>query len=205
MSTWAFLAAAVGLRKPAPAPESEPEPAPTASALVVAPAASRAATPARRAARRVIATHIMAHKFVQWMQSQGATGYWLVDEIDELREAFCDKYGFAVPYAVEFRSCLAATPGVTRGKYRLKSWEFLEVAKRTSMERPVLYRIPDRVVSETISGDFHQEIVSSRHGDVMDRLCAPDGREHAGTHVAPKGTRQGKRAKKTANQALEAA
>lgn len=111
---------------------------------------------------KVIPTYVLAHKFAIWMRKNSGEGYYLVSEIDMLIEAFCEKFNFDVPGQQEFRSCLAETRGVTRGRYRLKSWEFREVARRTTIEKPVLYRISSNVVSETVSSDFYAELANGR-------------------------------------------
>lgn len=169
MSMWALMAAPflAWRRKVIDEPEIEPfvevihQPvvAPETPAVV---ATLERAKAIRRPARRTMATHIVAAKFVAWMQDEGATGYWLVDEIDELREVFCDRFDIEVPHHYEFRSYLAGTPGVTKGRYRLNSWEFLEVKKRTENERPVLYRIADRAVSEAFQGKVYPETTPAR-------------------------------------------
>jgi hypothetical protein len=178
-------------------PEPEPERAPIPQARPVDPpaapvAASRAqrAVPrqAQRAVRRkTIPTYVLADKFVRWMQSQeGGTGYWLVEEIDQWREVFCDKFGYTVPRPVEFRSCLAVARYVSKGVYRLNSWEFLDVQKRTSMERPTLYKIHRKSVSDTISNDFSAETTIARQDDVDYPSVALRIRPNAGKRVAKK-------------------
>lgn len=166
------------------APDPEPRAQPTVQPAVPTAAPAPAQSPARREPRKVIATHILAHKFVRWMQAQGCSGYWLVDEIDELREAFCDRFGYQVPLPVEFRSCLAVTPGVTKGVYRLNAWELQEVKKRTHMERPTLYRIPDKMVRDTISSDFHAQVARCRQDDVACQSSDVACRKSAGKQVA---------------------
>lgn len=173
-------------RKPKPEPEIERAPIPQARA-VDPPAAPVAASRAQRAVpRKTIPTYVLADKFVRWMQSQDCTGYWLVDEIDELREAFCDRYGYTVPRPVEFRSCLAVARYVSKGVYRLNSWEFLDVQKRTSMERPTLYKIHRKSVSDTISNDFSAETTIARQDDVDYPSVALRIRPNAGKRVAKK-------------------
>lgn len=167
MSIRAFLAdraAAFGLiRAPQPEPEivrADPQPVAAVPEVVERPAVLQRAAPVWRKPRTKVATYIVAHKFVLWMQDQGATGYWLVDEIDELREAFCDRFNLMVPNAYEFRSHLAVAEGVKKGRYRLNSWEFLDVKTRTSQERPVLYRIADKAVSDAVTRECPDDVPS---------------------------------------------
>lgn len=192
MSIAMALLGAFGLRRkdkavPVTVVEATPQPAKIEDNQLSKPEVVKPAKPPMQ--RKVIATHILAHKFVRWMQDQKCTGYWLVDEIDELREAFCDRFGYVVPYPVEFRSCLAATPGVTKGQYRLNSWEFLDVQKRTHMNRPTLYKIPNKTVSATISNDFHGQLASFRQDDVACQSHDVSIRQSAGKQVAKKGRR----------------
>lgn len=192
MSTLALVLAAFGLRRKdeIAKPEKTAERPDVVAQEVLPPpepdlpAILKRDAPVRREPRTVIATHVVAHRFVRWMQSQpGCTGYWLVDEIDMLREAFCDKYNIQVPNAYEFRSYLAGVAGVTKGRYRLNSWEFLEVKKRTHMERPVLYRISDRAVSDAVSGQFYGESADVRTLPHEDRSVSHSGRSDSGRNA----------------------
>jgi len=148
MSTWAFLAAPfIALRR-----KPDPAPAPVRLPVAVAPPISRDTAPPRREAhdrqiqRRDMSTLLICDRFVTWMREQGCYGYWLVSEIDEYMQAFCDMRGWAVPHPLDARSRLVEIPGVARGRWSIKTApEFYDVRIRTDMARPTLYRISREV------------------------------------------------------------
>lgn len=199
MSTWALLLGAFGLRRR----QSEEPIAEPATPVVAAPEPVREPVfdrvPVLPRRRKDIATYAMTDQFVRWMQDERATGYWLVDEIDELREAFCDRFGYTVPCPYEFRSYLAHTPGCSKGVHRLKGWEFQAVSRRTTIERPTLYKIHSRIVQETVSSGYYQDFRGCQSVSDDCRSVTVTSRQNAGKGPV----KHSKQKKKKQNQTPE--
>lgn len=107
-------AAALGLSAGLSGPECSPAPA-SAEAVAKAPAA------ARRRARRASAGDVAAG-LARDMIDQGLAGYPLLPcDVDAAAAAWCAARELDVPAATIVREALAATPGVTRERIRLKT------------------------------------------------------------------------------------
>ncbi len=84
-----------------------------------------------------------AEQLLEFMQGQGATGYFTVGEIDQFWAWYSSHHGLDDLHPAIVRGEMAAIPGVYVGLKRLNGPEFREVKRRAGTDRCTLYRVPD--------------------------------------------------------------
>lgn len=101
----------------------------------------------------------LVQEFAEWLRDQQPNDFFLVEEVDELLENFCELRGYYPPPRARARRLFSQIPGVVKERIRLGGSDTIGLKQRTGnkMERATVYYI-------TAKGEVALPVKQETHG-----------------------------------------